>query len=108
MSSKDDIVAAIAAKGDEIKNLKAQKPPTMKEDLAPLISELLALKLSYKEVTGEDFGGPAPVKEKKKAPVEKPAEEVGVILLALWKYQSPSVNNRVENQRDLQRKNLIN
>ena len=43
-----------------------QKPPTLKEDLAPLVAQLLALKVSFKEVTGEDFGG---------KPVEKPKKE---------------------------------
>jgi hypothetical protein len=54
----DDIKAAIEAKGNEIKDLKAAKPPTMKEDLKPLVADLLALKVSYKEVTGLDFDPP--------------------------------------------------
>ena len=29
----------------------------MKEDLAPLVTELLSLKETYKKVTGEDYGG---------------------------------------------------
>ena len=29
----------------------------MKEELAPLVSELLGLKETYKKVTGEDYGG---------------------------------------------------
>ena len=66
MSTADDLTAAINAKGEEIRILKAEKPPTLKDDLAPLIAELLALKVSYKEITGEDFGGVKPPEEKKK------------------------------------------
>lgn len=71
----EQIVAAINAKGEEIRNLKAAKPPTMKEDLEPLVKELLALKIQYKQTTGEDFGGP-PKEEKKKeaAPQERKSE----------------------------------
>lgn len=67
--SSEELTAQIVAKGEEIKALKAAKPPTLKEDLAPLVNELLALKASYKELTGEDYGGtPAPKEEKKKEP----------------------------------------
>ena len=52
MSSEEELRAAISAKGDEIRVVKEAKAPTMKEDLAPLINELLALKVSFKEVTG--------------------------------------------------------
>jgi hypothetical protein len=71
----DYIKAAIEAKGYEIEELKAaifscenMVDPNnscpqfqdyvivaMKEDLEPLVAELLALKVSYKEVTGLDF-----------------------------------------------------
>jgi aspartyl-tRNA synthetase len=64
MSTKEELVTAIAAKGVEIRDLKTAKPPTLKEDLAPLIAELLALKVTYKEVTGEDFDPPKVQKEK--------------------------------------------
>ena len=60
MSSEVDISSlktSIASKGDEIKVLKSKKPPTLKEDLAPLVSELISLKSKYKELTGEEFGG---------------------------------------------------
>lgn len=66
MSSKEEIESAIAAKGEEIRSVKAEKAPTMKDDLAPLIAELLALKVSFKEVTGTDFGPPPSDKQKKK------------------------------------------
>jgi lysyl-tRNA synthetase class II len=61
----EELTAAINAKGEEIRQLKAANPPTLKEDLAPLVQELLALKISYKETTGEDFGGPKEEKKKK-------------------------------------------
>eukprot|EP01040_Poterioochromonas_malhamensis_P020976 gene20976-25194_t len=62
----EEIKAAIVAKGDQIRDLKVAKPPTLKEDLAPLVNELLALKIQYKEATGEDYGAGAPKEEKKK------------------------------------------
>src|SRR5688572_5476729 len=73
--SAEDLTIAITAKGEEIRLLKAAKPPTLKEDLVPLIAELQNLKLSYKEATGEDFG-PKPVekKEVKEAAPEKVRE----------------------------------
>jgi aspartyl-tRNA synthetase len=73
MSTKEEIVTAIGNKANEIRDLKAAKPPTFKEDLEPLIAELLALKVSYKEVTGEDFDPPKVQKEKpsQEAKVEK-------------------------------------
>lgn len=75
MSSVDALTAAIAAKGEEIKVIKTLKAPTMKEDLTPLVAELLALKLSYKEVTGEDFGGKPEEKPKAKKAEAQPVVE---------------------------------
>jgi aspartyl-tRNA synthetase len=72
MSTKEEILSQIESKGNEIKSLKIAKPPTLKEDLAPLVAELLALKITYKEVTGEDFDPP---KEKKKEKNEDANEE---------------------------------
>lgn len=73
--SIEELSAKIVAKGEEIRVLKAAKPPTLKEDLVPLVNDLLALKASFKELTGEDYGGaPAPKEEKKKeapAPVQR-------------------------------------
>ena len=51
------------------------QPPTMKEDLDPLIKQLLALKVSYKEVTGDDFDPPKP--EKKKGPATQESKREG-------------------------------
>lgn len=70
MSTAEELTAAINGKGEEIRVIKAAKPPTMKDDLAPLVADLLALKLQYKEVTGEEFGGPK-VEKKEKAPVQE-------------------------------------
>jgi lysyl-tRNA synthetase class II len=64
MPSVEEITAAIANKGAEIKAIKDAKPPTLKEDIAPLVADLLALKISYKEVSGKDFDPP----KKEKAP----------------------------------------
>jgi nondiscriminating aspartyl-tRNA synthetase len=68
MSTEADIVAAIALKGEQIKVIKAEKLPTLKEDLAPFVAELLALKLLFKEITGKDFDPPKV--EKVKGPAE--------------------------------------
>eukprot|EP01039_Chlorochromonas_danica_P002197 gene2197-2397_t len=67
----EQLTAAINAKGEEIRALKAAKPPTLKDDLAPLINELLALKLQYKQTTGEDFGGPKEEPKKKDVVVQE-------------------------------------
>lgn len=76
MSTKEELTESINAKGEQIRVLKADKPPTLKEDLAPLVAELLALKIQYKEVTGEEFGGPK--EEKKKAdPVQNEKKSDG-------------------------------
>jgi hypothetical protein len=80
MSTREELTAAIEAKGNEIRELKAVKPPppTIKADLEPLIAQLNALKTSYKNLTGEDFGPPPKAdkeKEKKAAPEEKVERE---------------------------------
>ena len=61
----ESITKAIGAKGDEIRKLKELNPPTLKEDIVPLVSELLALKASYKTLTGDDFGQPPKAQNKK-------------------------------------------
>lgn len=73
--NEQELIAAITAKGEEIRVLKAAKPPTLKDDLAPLVNELLALKISYKNLTGEDFGGPAKEEDKKKKEPAAPQPE---------------------------------
>jgi len=64
-SVKETLEVKINAKGEEIRVLKAAKPATLKDDLAPLIAELLELKSSYKALTGEEFGGSKTVEKKK-------------------------------------------
>ena len=46
--------------GNEIRALKQTKPPTLKEELVPLLAELTAMKLSYMQMTGEEYGGGRP------------------------------------------------
>ncbi len=48
----------------------------MKEDLEPLIKQLLALKVSYKDVTGDDFDPPKPEK-KEKGPATQESKREG-------------------------------
>jgi len=76
MSCAEEIVAALTAKGEEIRVLKAAKPATLKDDLVPLVAELQALKLSYKELTGEEYG-PAPAPKKEKGPAEVQSQREG-------------------------------
>jgi nondiscriminating aspartyl-tRNA synthetase len=68
--SAEELTTAINAKGEEIRVMKTATPPATKEALEPLIAQLLALKVSFKSVTGEDFGGPKP--DKKKSEAKKP------------------------------------
>ncbi len=75
--SESDLRAAIAATGDKIKAIKSEKPPTMKEDLSPLIAELLALKVSFKEVTGTDFDPPKVEKKKDKGAAQQESTREG-------------------------------
>jgi aspartyl/asparaginyl-tRNA synthetase len=70
--SEEELTEKIVAKGEEIRLLKAAKPATLKEDLAPLVADLLALKIAFKETTGGDYGGVA--KEEKKKDVVVPAQ----------------------------------
>ena len=74
MSSVEEITAAIANKGAEIKAIKDAKLPTLKEDIAPLVADLLALKVSYKEISGKDFDPPKKEKAPKKQTSEKKSD----------------------------------
>ena len=97
MSTEEDIVAAINAKGEDIRVLKAAKPATLKDDLAPLIADLLALKVSFKELTGEDFGGPKPEEKKKKeVPVEKKSDGPSKTELNKLKRKADKAEKRAE------------
>ena len=100
MSTEEELTAAINAKGEDIKVLKAAKPATMKEDLVPLIAELLALKLSFKEVTGEDFGGPKPVEKKKEVQVEKKSDGPSKTELNKMKRKADKAEKRAEAKGD--------
>jgi aspartyl-tRNA synthetase len=76
MADVEQIVASILSKGEEIRALKAATPATLKDDLAPLVQELLNLKLQYKEVTGEEYG-PAKEEPKKKEAVTQEKKSDG-------------------------------
>merc|ERR1719341_2256119 len=87
----DALGAAVAAQGDLVRKLKAEK--AAKSDIDEAVKKLLALKGEYKAATGSDWkpaGGSAkkPEKQKKAAkevkPKEKPkAPEAGVTRLGL-------------------------
>ena len=72
------LLQAVNTKGDEIKALKAAKPPTLKEDLAPLVEELISLKAQYKDLTGEELGGSIKDRKKKKEKTQKNSGEVNM------------------------------
>eukprot|EP01041_Mallomonas_annulata_P002726 gene2726-5372_t len=71
--SVEEITSAIIEKGEQIRVLKAAKPPTLKDDLQPLVAALLALKVEYKTLTGEDYGGEK--KEESKKKIEEPEKK---------------------------------
>eukprot|EP00596_Hydrurales_sp_CCMP1899_P000733 CAMPEP_0119036526 /NCGR_PEP_ID=MMETSP1177-20130426/4296_1 /TAXON_ID=2985 /ORGANISM="Ochromonas sp, Strain CCMP1899" /LENGTH=539 /DNA_ID=CAMNT_0006996535 /DNA_START=97 /DNA_END=1713 /DNA_ORIENTATION=- len=100
MSREEEITAAINAKAEDIKTLKTAKPPTMKEDLVPLIAELLALKLSFKEETGEDFGGKVIPVVKEKKEVEKKSDGPSKSELSKLKKQANKAEKRAEAKGD--------
>jgi len=62
----DEITSGIERLGLEIKEAKTAKLP--KDQWNPKLMEMLALKVTYKEMTGKDFGGAA-------APVEKKVKQ---------------------------------
>lgn len=67
--------------GEEIRALKAIKPApaTFKTDLEPLVNDLKALKLKFKEVTGEDFDPPKEEKPKAAAGAAPATEREGEV-----------------------------
>lgn len=74
--SVDKIVSAIALKGDEIRNLKANKAG--KDAISPVVAELLQLKKEFQELTGNPFDPPkegAVVAPKAGAAVTAPTEK---------------------------------
>jgi aspartyl-tRNA synthetase len=77
MSSEEELAIKISNLADQVKNAKAAKQP--KEEWDPLLQELLAAKVEYKNVTGHDYGPPpsASSSEKKKeaAPPQQEASE---------------------------------
>jgi lysyl-tRNA synthetase class II len=74
MSTAEELTVAIADKGEQIRLLKVEKPPTLKTDLEPLIAELLQLKITFKEITGQDFGPKVEEKKKVETKTEKVSE----------------------------------
>ena len=72
MPSVEELTAAIIAKGDEIRVKKAAKAP--KDELMPLVNELLALKVSYKAETGTEYGAEDKPKKAEAPKREGPTE----------------------------------
>lgn len=59
-----EVTNQIAALGTSIANAKQSKQP--KEDWDPLLQQMLALKVQYKQKTGEDYHAPSKKQESKK------------------------------------------
>lgn len=69
-TAREELVALIEAKGQEIRTLKSEGTP--KDALKPHIDELLILKAKFQTVTGEAYV--APGQEKKSKPSKVPPE----------------------------------
>jgi bifunctional glutamyl/prolyl-tRNA synthetase len=73
-----ELGAKVAAQGDLVRQLKADKKP--KEEIDTAVKALLALKVEYKNATGSDWqpaggGGHAKKQDKKKEKKEAPKVE---------------------------------
>ncbi|OQR87027.1 tryptophanyl-tRNA synthetase [Achlya hypogyna] len=66
----DSLVAAIVAKGNEVRDLKAKK-----EDVKAQVAELIALKKQYKDTTGNEYQPPAAPAKAKAPKSEEPKKE---------------------------------
>lgn len=97
MSTAEEVVSQITAKGEEIRVLKVAKPATLKQDLEPLVADLLSLKSLYKSLTGEDYG-PPPKEEKQKAAPEG-SKGPSSSELARQKKKEDRVQKRTEEQK---------
>ncbi|TYZ61762.1 hypothetical protein PybrP1_012794 [[Pythium] brassicae (nom. inval.)] len=69
MATEAELTTRIAARGDDIRALKAAAPVD-KAQLAAAVADLLALKDEFKRVTGKDFGPPPAPKKAAKAAAE--------------------------------------
>ena len=73
MGEKEDLLAQGTAAGEKVRHLKASGAP--KDEVTAAVSELLAIKAKYKEVTGEDYPAPAKQSSKKDKKAEAPAAD---------------------------------
>ena len=62
--TKESLIAAVTAKGDEVRAAKANKMP--KEEMMALVEQLKGLKAKYEQVTGEPYPAPASARSSKK------------------------------------------
>ena len=61
--TKESLIAAVTAKGDEVRAAKANKMP--KDEMMALVEQLKGLKAKYEEVTGEPYPAPASARSSK-------------------------------------------
>eukprot|EP00608_Synchroma_pusillum_P011954 CAMPEP_0198421862 /NCGR_PEP_ID=MMETSP1452-20131203/1956_1 /TAXON_ID=1181717 /ORGANISM="Synchroma pusillum, Strain CCMP3072" /LENGTH=109 /DNA_ID=CAMNT_0044142101 /DNA_START=73 /DNA_END=399 /DNA_ORIENTATION=+ len=71
MATVESLEARIKAVGDEIR--AAKSAGASKEDLAPRVAQLLALKEEYAVAAGRPYGPPPKAKAKAAAPTPSPA-----------------------------------
>jgi len=97
----DELTAQIKSLAESIKTAKAEKKP--KEEWDPLLKEMLALKISFKEVTGKDFDPPKQEKKKKgndqQASSTKNAEKNAAKAAKKAEKEAKKLANRLERER---------
>lgn len=103
MSTEEEITAKIAELGEAIKTAKAEKKP--KEEWEGILTEMLAFKTKFKEVTGKDFGPPKQEKKKKdktnneEGPSDKNKEKRAAKAAAKKKREEEKVAQRAEREQ---------
>lgn len=104
MSTEEELTSKIGSLGDAIKVAKAEKKT--KDEWTPLLQEMLALKITYKEVTGKEFGPPSSDNKKKKveggdsiASSAKNKEKNAAKAKAKAEKEAKKLANRLERER---------
>ncbi|CEG45585.1 glutamate-trna ligase [Plasmopara halstedii] len=71
MATEDELTMQIAAAGDKVRDLKAEKDADKIDQMKEAVAHLLALKAEFKKVTGKEFGPPPKPKKEKKSQVDQ-------------------------------------
>lgn len=106
MSSEEEMTAKITALGDEIKAAKQAGKP--KEEWDPVLQEMLALKATFKDTFGKDFGPPKkekkPTGEANQAASEKNAAKNAAKKAAKEEKERKKAAQRAERERQQREK----